>query len=368
MKKNSRLVFLKVPPSLGKKIKERRGNGFTVDPAVPLPVALAPGAAGLEGLSFEMIISGILYVLAETPDHKDAGYYRRFVQALKPDILGELSAAAILSARNGDYDAALEITGALGSLFPEDPRVLLNRARILEEKALSSGGGFAGGAEGGQAREAYQRLLALSPPFPEGVLNAGFFFMKDTNAQDFAAARACFTAYLAFDGTEAAKREAAQGALEEISRAGERLDDPSFQKARDCLRRADAKGGLAEIRAFLERCPLSWKGWFILGWSLRLLGRWEDGAAALGKAVELGGNTRDVRNERAICLMEAGDIKGARRELEACLRENPEDVKILSNLGALSLKKGDHTEAAGFFRAALDLDPTDPVAQEYFRR
>ena len=363
MKKRGQLVFVKIPPSLGKKIKELGGNAFSVDPALPIPAELDPEAANLRDLSFEMIIAGITRLITEEPDHKDAGYYRRFALALKPDILRELSGTALLNAGNGDYDGALEIMDALEALFPEDPRVLLNRARILEEKA---GVWEAEESTEDAAQKAYQRVLALMPLFPDGVLNAGFFFMKDTKSQNLHTARECFTAYLGFDGTEAVKREAAREALEEIT--GQGLEDPSFKKARDLLRRGDAQGGLAEIRAFLERHPLSWKGWFILGWSLRVLGRWDDGAAALRKTLELGGNAGDVRNELAICLMETGDLRGARVELEACLRDEPENVKILSNLGTLSLKKGDHTEAAGFFRAVLDLDPEDPVAREYFRR
>jgi Flp pilus assembly protein TadD len=115
----------------------------------------------------------------------------------------------------------------------------------------------------------------------------------------------------------------------------------------------------------MERRPLVWNGWFILGWALRLLGRWSDGAAAFRKAIDLGGGNSDTRNELAICLMETGDIPGARRELEAALTEDPENVKIISNLGVLALKNGDREKAAAFFRTVLELDSDDPVAREF---
>jgi lipoprotein NlpI len=62
-------------------------------------------------------------------------YYRRFVLAVKPDIRREFTEAAILKAKNGDFDPALEIFDALDGLFPGLPEVLLNRALALEERA-----------------------------------------------------------------------------------------------------------------------------------------------------------------------------------------------------------------------------------------
>jgi Flp pilus assembly protein TadD len=63
--------------------------------------------------------------------------------------------------------------------------------------------------------------------------------------------------------------------------------------------------------------------------------------------------------------MEMGDYDEARRCLESALREEPENVKIISNLGVLALKTGDENRAGGFFRAALELEPDDPVAKIY---
>jgi cytochrome c-type biogenesis protein CcmH/NrfG len=122
------------------------------------------------------------------------------------------------------------------------------------------------------------------------------------------------------------------------------------------------------VRDFLERYPAVWNGWFVLGWALRRLERWADGTAALKKAVELGGGNADTRNELAICLMETGELAAARRELEAALPDDPENVKIISNLGVLALKNGRHEEAAAFFRTVLEIDPADPLAGEFLKR
>ncbi|MDR2485064.1 MAG: tetratricopeptide repeat protein [Treponema sp.] len=375
----SRIVFLSVPESLRGQIeslsREQEAEAdqeFTIDPAIPIPVELAPGTANLdlEELSWEMILSGMIRVILDNPDDEDAPYYRRFVLTVKPNILTEFTEAAILKAKNGDYDLALEITAALEGLFPRMPAVILNRALILEERvtALEQAGLEAeADAEYDAAYNAYQDVLSLQPPFPNGLFNAGFFFMKRRN---FDLARECFHTYLSLSEAgetpeDRVKRKQAQIILKEIKNHS--LDDASFREAYGYIRRGEAQQGLSKIRCFLEQHPDAWNGWFILGWGLRKLGRWQDGVAAFRKTIELGGGNSDTRNELAICLMECGDLAGARRELEASLREEPENVKIISNLGVLALKNGDDHEAAGFFRTALELEPDDPVAREYFK-
>jgi tetratricopeptide (TPR) repeat protein len=143
------------------------------------------------------------------------------------------------------------------------------------------------------------------------------------------------------------------------------LADESYLKALKLTEDGKAEEGMAHIRGFIERHPLVYNGWFILGWALRLLRRWEDAGAALRKAIELGGGGSDARNELAICLMESGDIAGAKKELEAALYNDPENIKIISNLAVLALKTGDRENARAFFRTVLEFDKNDPVARKY---
>jgi len=151
--------------------------------------------------------------------------------------------------------------------------------------------------------------------------------------------------------------------LEEIK--DNSLNDENYKKANSLIREGKAQEALICIRSFIERYPLEWNGWFILGWALRILARWKDAQAALRKAIELGGAISDTRNELAICLMESGDTNGAQRELEAALKEDPENIKIISNLGVLAAKKGEEDRAAAFFKVALEIDGNDPVARQY---
>ncbi|MDR2101325.1 MAG: tetratricopeptide repeat protein [Treponema sp.] len=399
---DSRLVFLSVPESLRGRLETLMGGQASsgkepepcspehctpehcsIDPSIPIPVELPPGETELnwETFSREMILSGMIRASAEFPAEIPAefsgetpeeapspvkaewiNYYRRFVLAVKPNILKEFTEASILKAKNGDYPMALEITAALEGLFPGSPVVLLNRALILEDQADAlerSGREAEAEEENLKAQAAYERVLSLRPPFPNGFFNGGFFFMK---RQNFEKARECFSAYIPLS-EDPEKKERAEIMVKRITDRG--LDEDVFREAYECIRRGDEEEGLLLVRDFLERHSDVRNGWFLLGWALRRLGRWEDGAASFRKALELGSNDYNTRNELAICLMEMGDYQAARRELERALRKDPENVKIISNLGVLAKKQGYDDEAAGFFRTVLELEPEDPIARQY---
>jgi tetratricopeptide (TPR) repeat protein len=375
------ILFLSVPESLRGQIENSDSdneNNFHINPDIPIPAEIPEGRENfnLEELSWEMIISGMLRVIA---DGMPAGpgslagaipevnpgwidYYRHFVISVRPNILGEFTEAAILKARNGSFDLALEILDSLRGLFPFSPAVMLNRALVLEQRAafLEEHNRAEAPEAFLAAHTAYEKTLSLHPDFQDALFNAGFFCL---NGKDFCRAREYFYRYAEIADDEM-KIQRAQSIIKDIDENG--LDDENFREAYEYIRQGKDEDGLRCIRGFLENHPAVWNGWFVLGWALRRLSRWEDGAAAFGKALELGGAGSDIRNELAICLMESGDLKSARRELEAALYDDPENIKIISNLGVLAMKNGNADEAAAFFRTVLEIDPEDAIANKFF--
>jgi Flp pilus assembly protein TadD len=361
----NRILFLSVPESLRGRIDSMAGDNFSINPDIPIPVEIPEGVEKLptEDLSWEMIISGMLRVVAlgeESADRID--YYRHFVLAVKPDVFEEFTEAARLKARNGDFDLALEILETLRGLFPGSPSVLLNKALVLEEKASALEQRQAQAvAAFASAEAAFGEVLDINPPFPDAYYNAGFFYM---GRKDFCRARELFAVYADF-AEDNPKKNKVKKIIKEIDENG--LGDENFSEAYKLVMQGNEEAGMNLVREFIELHPAVWNGWFVLGWALRRTGRWQDAAAAFGKAVEHGGGNSDTRNELAICLMETGDLQGARRELEAALHNDPENVKIISNLGVLALKNGEKDTAAAFFRTVLELDPDDPIANEQFK-
>jgi Flp pilus assembly protein TadD len=375
MEKSAGVIFLSVPESLRHTaFTAESETDFSIDPDIPLPVevpeeGLSAAKAAMEDLSWEMMLSGMLRVLAEGEARSDwLDYYRQFVFALRPGILVEFTEAAILKAKNGDTQLALEILDSLRGLCPGSPSVVLNRALVLEQIALQMQRHGRPETEAAfeEARTAYEQAMSLQPPMQDAFFNSGFFFL---GRKDFARARECFAVFAANAGEEddeetgGEKVKKAQALIKEIDASG--LEDEAYMQAYALVRDGEEEAGMQVIRGFIEKQPGVWNGWFVLGWALRRLKRWEDAATAFGKALELGGSGSDTRNELAICLMESGDLKAARRQLETALREDCENLKIISNLGVLAMKSGRKDEAEGFFRTALELDPEDGTAKGY---
>lgn len=350
-------------------------NAMHIDPSIPLPVQKkdkdAPGNFNPEELTQEQILAGILTVLAYDKHNKNLEYYRSILKEARPDIKKELTEAAILKAKNEDYDIAEEIFSALRGFDPEDPVTILNTALFLDERANSyrnSGLNEDADAYDNDALAFYKDAMDADPPLPDTFFNAGFFYMKQHNFHD---AKDCFENYVALtcdmkdeDLGEAGiyKKERAQEIIDNIK--NQNMDDVRFKSAYDLISSGEEEKGLAEIRKFIEKNPHVWNAWFMLGWGLRRLDRFADAQQAFLESLncEGGDKSSDTYNELAICFMEQKNFKEAQKCLMNALAIEPDSTKIMSNLGYLALKQGKTEEAQKYFTAVLEYDPDDKIA------
>ena len=60
--------------------------------------------------------------------------------------------------------------------------------------------------------------------------------------------------------------------------------------------------------------------------------------------------------------MESGQFDQAQAHLLKALEIAPENTKIISNLGYVSLKRGDAAAARKYFQSVLEFDPNDKIA------
>jgi tetratricopeptide (TPR) repeat protein len=315
----SRIVYLNVPESL---IGQFEGGGdFAIDPTIPIPAEIPSGEERLplERLSWEMIVSGMIRVVSAKPDDERSDYYRRFITAVKPDLVMEFFNAAVIKAESGDFDIAQDIAESLAAVYPHAPLAHLALALVAEHK------GDAAESEDFDEEAAlsfkdavgfYKKALAERPVEPAALFNAAYFYMKRGN---FSRAASHFGEFL--DWTEdyddeivLRQREKAENIITEINKR--KHDDELFHEAYDCLRLDDTENGLNKAKLFIEQHPNVWNGWFLLGWALRKLERWEDGEKAFEKCLELGGDGEDTRKELAICLEKNGKPEEAQRLLE----------------------------------------------------
>jgi Flp pilus assembly protein TadD len=344
--------------------KQRQIGEFTLDPDIPLPIELPEGATNIPAgeISWEAIVAGTLKILAWDPGNQHVPYFRKFVLAVKPDIREEFTHLGIMKARNGQADLAIEIFRALAGLFPDDAVTQMNLALAYEERSRQ----LEGREDDEKAEEyrslafeAYKAALAADPSEPTIHYNMAYFYLHQ---RSFEKAREHLAVY-AQTGDDAQRVREAKRVMKEIDTQG--LVDGLFQKAYDKIRMGHEEEGIGLIRQFIDSRPEVPNAWFLLGWANRRLARYAEGRDAFLKALEIGHPHADLLNEMAICLMELGELKDSEKRLREAFALEPENTKVISNLGIVALKAGRREEALGYFRTVLEIDPADPVAARY---
>ena len=372
---DKKLLYIKVPDEYTFTAKI---PGF--DSSIPLPLLLDSDGKDFtaESISEEMILAGMLHVFAYQRDNQHIAYYRDIFKELRPDIRGEMTNAAILKIKNADFDLAERLLLALEGLFPEDMQTKLNVALLMDERARfyeQAGSEADADYYTDRAFEMYKEVLAAEPALPEAFFNAGFFFI---NQKNFLKAKSLFDTYIQIetthnDVTEQRKQKASE-LIEWVTTQA--LDDELFKSAFDFIQMGEEDKALEKIREFLEHHPKVWNAWFLLGWALRRQERWQDAAEAFKHCLELGKGAQselsvaycDICNELAICLMELDRFEESRQWLFSALEQEPENIKIISNLGTLALKEGNTDEAKAYFRTVLDMYPDDMLAVEILKK
>lgn len=356
-KRGGNLAFIKIPESIAADF-----SGFTVNPEIPVPVEMGDAEDSLESLDWKMLASGMLRFLAMNPGHEHGDYYRDFVFAIKGDIAEELSSAGIAQAEAGELPLAEEIFLAIAGLLPEACEPVFNLAVLYGDwshKLAGSGRDEEADEYNQKAFDAWKRYFSFKDFNREAYYNAAFFYLKNRSHQK---ALEYFELYR-IHGKDRKKLGKAKEAITKLAEMAE--EDEDFKAAYDLVRMGREEEGIKKILIFCEKHPDSANAWFILGWAYRRTGRFEEASGAFLKALELGQREADLFNELAICEMELGLFKESRKHLEEALRIEPENVKIISNLGVLAAKTGRNDEAAGFFRTVLELFPEDLLAKSW---
>ena len=349
-------------------------ESFQIDTSIQLPVQKkdsdAPGVFNPSEITAEQILAGILTVLAYDRKNEHLDYYRSLLLKAKPEIKKELCEAAILKTKNEDYDLAEEIFLALIGLDPEDEAIILNMALFLDQRADSyrrAGLFDDADAYDADAYAYYKQAMDSDNPIPDAYFNVGFYFMKQYKYRE---AKDSFETYLALTcdysdedmGENGVyKKERAQEILNEIK--NQNMDDVRFQNAFDLISKGEDEKALEEIRLFLQNNPEVWNAWFMLGWALRKMGRFEDAKQAFLEAIKFGGDKNaDTLNELALCSIQLNEFSLAKKYLLDAFALEPESTKIISNLGYLALAEGNKQEARNYFATVLEYDSNDKIA------
>lgn len=353
------ILYISIPEGFSEKIGE-----FEIDPEVLLPVEPPANQKDWDAseLSWEMIISAMLKILAYQPDHEDSDYYKAFVLAVKPGIISDLTNSAVIKAQDKEFDLAEEIFMALCGLDNHNQILQLNLALLYEQRWEN-----AKTTENKELEEKYRlsaeagfKSIATSENPPEQVwYYMGLFYYKTGN---YILSEQNFSTYSQL-GQDSDKVEESERIAKEIQVMN--LNDSLFQEAYSLVHEGNEQEGLKKIREFLEKNKDVWNAWFLLGWGERKLGHYDVARDAFLTALNKGKPNADLLNELAICEMELLNLKESNKYLDKALIMDPENMKIVSNMGILAVKTGKIEEAKSYFKTALEIEPNDPVALQY---
>jgi Flp pilus assembly protein TadD len=355
------ILYISIPENFNEKIGD-----FEIDHNILLPIEPPDTSKewDVSDLTWEMIISAMLKILAYQPDHEDSNYFREFILAVRPGIFTDLTNSAVIKAQDKEFDLAEEIFLALCGLDEENLISKLNltllyeqrweNARVTENKALEE--------KYRLSTEMGFKAMSSSENPPELVwYYMGLFYYK---LGSFVLSAQNFTTYAKL-GQDPDKVEESEMIAKEIEMMN--LNDILFQEAYDLVHNGEEKEGLKKVQEFLKENNNVWKAWFLLGWGERKLGNFEEARNAFLTALEKGTPNADLLNELAICEMELLNLKESRKYLEKALVLDAENMKIVSNMGILAMKSGKLDEAESYFRTALEIEPNDPVAIKYLK-
>jgi tetratricopeptide (TPR) repeat protein len=353
------IVFLKIPEELA--------VTFTghIPPSLLVPCERLANSASPPAITIEAIIAGMLRVLMYRPDHDDNDTYRTIVRELRPNIKEEFTQAGRLKAGLKDFPIAIEIFMALTALFPECGVCAFNLALVYHDAALhcqkdpEHANRAADYLE--QAFTAYRSALTLDEVLPDTYLNYAYFLLEQENYEK---ALVHFEEYLRREKDET-KMAPIRKIVSDLSVFQEQ--DGLFKEAFDNIALGKEEDGILQAAALLQQHPDFWNAWFLHGWGLRRLCRYEEAKESFLKALSLAPPKSDLLNELAIVHMELGELEDSYRRLTEALKIEPENVKVLSNLGVVCFKMNRHDESAGFFKTVMEYSGDDPVAQNYLK-
>ncbi len=356
------VVFITLPDGLGQSIE-----GFTFDPAVELPVQIADGSAKIdsgEGISFAMIASGLIKIIAHQPTHPHFTYYQKLLLALQPEIVKELQLAAIARAKAEDYDFAEELFSAALNLMSEEEQLYVNLALVYGQKARL--------ARDKKQTEAYdaaieKQLATLQrglERFPNSELLLGEYGMLNLYLGNDEIALKHLNNYLKV-AEKGAKRDLIEQQTDALKN---RIDNErTLYAAFDAMQLGHDERALALSETFISNDAKQWGPWFIKGWAHRRLQDYQSAQEAFLKCLELGEKNADIYNELSICALELGNRELSKDYLEIALELEEDNVKLLSNLAFIHLRDGEENRAYELMLRAVAIDPHDPGVQ-YLQR
>ncbi len=348
------IVFITLPPDVCDRITD-----FPIDPAIEIPVQIPDGQdrlARADAISVELIVAGMLKILAWDPQHPHRAYYRSFVLAAQPTAAEELTIAAIAQQGKANHLFSEELFRSVCALAPS-PGAFINLATLYSSLAALD-------TSKGQRYDEYQQKaldtlsegLALNEDDPDLLREIGYFHLYQGSVE---IAQTYLERYLKTDGPVDEKRAHTKKIVADITT--KLADDQRLMAVYDAIQMSREEEAITIVDQFLASNPTVWNAWFLKGWALRRLRRFDEAEQAFIKALTYTDASADLYNELAICALEKGERAFAKEYLNTAIDLDEENITLLSNLAYLHLADGELDLAREYLERARSVDEGDPV-------
>ncbi len=346
------LVFISLPSSM-----ERNVGTFHIDPSIEIPVMLPEGKDSLESteISIELLVAGMLKIVAFDPEHKNFAYYRDFILAVQPSAPEELNLAAISQEQKENYDFAEELFLAVNHLAPQSP-TYINLATFYNKRAsLDTSKGTSYDFYQQKSMETLKEGVSIFEDDAPLLSELGFFHLYQGSVE---IAKEYLDRYLLV-AENGEKRDHVQKIMGDID--NKLNNDKLLMQAYDHIQMAKEEEALTNLESYLQESPKVWNAWFLKGWALRRLQRFAEAEKAFLSCISLGESSSDIYNELAICALETGKKDLAKNYLNTAVDLDEQNITLLSNLAYLHLRDEELDEAREFLELARNIDEKDPV-------
>lgn len=336
-------------------------ENFQVREDVPLPVLASSESLSKEDITADNIILGMFRVIRDNEDDENIDYYRDFIYTVKPDVDAQLTGAALEAENNGDYADAIDIYTGLLRLNPESPEHILNIAVCYNEYSLYL---FDRGKEEiasqmeEQAFSFFKVLDELSEKNDRIYYYLGRFYLSKENYEK---AIEYFKEFINLTEDDERKKEVLD-ALKLVQSLGVLNED--YRYAQELAEADKDEAALESVDKFIKKYPTNWNGYFLKGFILRKLEKFEEAIINFQKALNFNGNEVDLYNELGLCYMNLGNYNKSELYFAKALRYSPEDISIYYNLAVLAYNRRNIAEALKYCELINEFSPDDLKAKD----
>lgn len=337
----------------------------------PIPVQIQQNPDSLKEITVEAIAAGLIKVLAADPSELESvaefkglakdeiqkayDYYRSLLLLIHPNVETDLSLAGIAKTHAKDYPFAEEILTAVKNIG-HSPKSYINLAVLYANESADA----ANDKRHKDADDWDEKLVKVlhegldrNPGNSDILAELGGYHLRH---HDLEISYEFFQDSLKNMET-GERRKQIEGLMQDMKTQIDQ--ENSVFAAYDQIMLGNEDKALEIIEKFLKAEPGSWEGWYIKGWALRCLERYQEAKDAILQSVSKNPDVGAAYNELAICEKELGNKEMAKEYLSMAVELEEDNVIYLANLSYLYLSEKDFDKARYFLEKARLADSSD---------